>query len=267
MKRNSLFKVFCCAITVLLLSSIITPLSGKAATVWSDYFNDGNYDGWTICENPTISNGSNWSAANNHLQLDQEDPGTITHPSNVAYGTWSFDFKVNETQIGIESGAGIDFISNDINNLTNVVDPEDWLCYWLRFRGYLTIEDEIAFSLDLCKWYGGVNIVINGSDIPISLAGWQHIHVTRNTTGWFSVYYNGSPTPIMEGEDTEMNTSELFVVSLDPWIMIDNIVVDDEVIPFTPLTTPPPPPDLLLIVIGVSAVVIILVLVIFIKRR
>ncbi|MHA1958364.1 MAG: hypothetical protein ACW968_15735, partial [Candidatus Thorarchaeota archaeon] len=93
MKRNSLFKASCCALTVLLLSLIITPLSCRADIVWSDDFNDGNYDGWTICENPGLNyNSSNWSAANNYLQLDQEDWGTITHPSNIAYGTWSFDF-------------------------------------------------------------------------------------------------------------------------------------------------------------------------------
>ncbi|MHA2187687.1 MAG: hypothetical protein ACXADL_12475 [Candidatus Thorarchaeota archaeon] len=263
MKRDSLFKVFCCAITVLLLSSIIAPLSGRAATVWSDDFNDGNYNGWTICENPGLNyNSSNWSAANNYLQLDQEDWGTITHPSNIAYGTWSFDFKVNATQATIGRGASITFISNDINNITNVVEAEDWHCYWLRIRGYLTVEDEIAFTSSLHEWVDGVHTVIDSSGTDLPITGWNHIVVTRNTTGSFSVYYNGEP--VMQGVGTEMTTSELFVVSVADWHMIDNIVVDDE-IP-TP-TTPPPPPDLLLIVMGVSAVVIILVLVIFLKRR
>jgi predicted amidohydrolase YtcJ len=43
------------------------PLACRSAVIWSDDFNDGNYDGWTIYEN-----SSNWSAANYYLQLDQD---------------------------------------------------------------------------------------------------------------------------------------------------------------------------------------------------
>ena len=45
-------------IMVVLVSSI-GPILVSADVVWSDNFDDGNYDGWTICENPVYSSGSN----------------------------------------------------------------------------------------------------------------------------------------------------------------------------------------------------------------
>jgi hypothetical protein len=66
----------------------------------------------------------------------------------------------------------------------------------------------------------------------------------------------------MEGEETEIDTSELFWLWFEDWQMIDNIVVDDEILP------PTEPPDWLTIgIIGASAVVIIAVLVIILRRR
>ena len=254
-------------ILVVLVSSI-GPMLVSADVVWSDDFNDGNYDGWIICENPGMGwDASNWSAASYYLQVDQEDWGSISRPSNIAYGTWSFDFKANETQITLGRGFAINFISNDINNVTNVVEDDDMICYWLRCRAIVTSEDD-KFELSLRKWYGGVDTALAQSATRLSVADWHHIDMTRNTTGWFSVYHNGSL--VMQGVDTAMTTSELFVVSLTDWHMIDNVVVDDEIIPpptTTPTTTTPPPFDWLLIGVGVSAVVIIVVLVIIIKRR
>jgi hypothetical protein len=95
---------------------------------------------------------------------------------------------------------------------------------------------------------------------PMTLTDWHHIEVTRNTTGFFSVYLND--TLIMEGGDTELDTSEVFAFSGDYGPMIDNIVVRDDI----PITTPPPF-DWLLVGVGVSAVVVVVVLVVIIKRR
>jgi hypothetical protein len=242
------------------------PLACEGAVVWSDDFNDGNYDGWTICENMDLYNGSygfansNWSAANNYLQVDHEDHGIITHPSSIAYGTWSFDFKANETQVGLGSSVEIVLISSD-----HVLWTDDWgdperTVIWIRFD-VLTHEEPHNFTLRLSKMYGG-NYTLIDSVFHVPVAGWLHFDVTRNTTGWFSVYLNDSPIPIMEGEDTDIDTSQLFWLWIEEWHMIDNIVVDDEVLP------PQTPIDWVLIgIIGASAVVIIVVLVIILKRR
>ena len=63
--------------------------------------------------------------------------------------------------------------------------------------------------------------------------------------------------------------SELFVVSLADWVMIDNIVIDNESLHTTTTpTTPPPLPDWVWIVIvgGVTVGVIVLAIV-FLRRR
>jgi hypothetical protein len=230
------------------------PLACRGAEVWSDDFNDGNYDGWLICSPSWGNPPSNWSAANYYLQIEQGHWGTISHPSTVAYGTWSFDFKANGTQVTAGQGLSIGFISNDINNATEVVDSEDWSCYGLKIRAAITTEGN-EFYLSLTKWYGGVFTILDDYDTYLPVVGWHHIDVSRSTDGLFHVYYNGSL--VMQGEDNEMTTSELFVVSLADWNMIDNIVVDDA-----------PPIDWLPIaIIGTSAVVIVAVLVIILKRR
>ena len=62
----------------------------QAEVVWSDDFNDGDYDGWGIQR-------GNWSADNNYLRISNE--GDIYHPSAVSKGTWSFDVYVTPTPV------------------------------------------------------------------------------------------------------------------------------------------------------------------------
>ena len=199
------YKVVGLAALILLCWMGYCPSAIRGALVWSDDFNDGNYDGWTICENPAISSGSNWSAINNYLQLDQEDLGKISHPSNIAYGKWSFDFKVNETQLVAEVPAKITFIGEkDINDVIEVDGFDDARGYRFDFRVAYTSEGK-KLSLSLRKWHGGVDTTIDTSETLLSLADWHHIEVTRTTAGLFSVYHNGSL--VMEGVDTEIDAS------------------------------------------------------------
>jgi hypothetical protein len=266
------------AMVVLCISTCAT--TSNAAVIWEDDFDDGNFDGWTICNNTAVNPASNWSAVNNYLRIEQKDSGTISYPSNVAYGTWSFDFKANETEVTIGRGFAIAFISNDINNLTEVVLTDDWSCYWVDFRAVDTSEG-VKFALRCSKWHDGVHSAIDAEyDEYFPFSGWHHINVSRNTTGYFSVYLNGSL--VLQGVDTELSTSELFAVSLGDWNMIDNVVIDDEPIPLpdqttptsptttTPTTTTPPPPPLpveLILIAGGAAVVVIVLVIAFLRRR
>jgi hypothetical protein len=240
----------------------------NATEGWSDNFNDGDFDGWTICENPVISSGSNWNATSNCLKLDQyPHGGLITHPSTVAYGTWSFDFKADETQVRTDTMAAIDFISSNVHD---VDDYGDLSAYWVQF---IAGADD-NFGISLRKQHGGVLTVIDSNETRVPAADWHHIHVTRTEAGLFSVYHNGSL--IMQEADTEIDTSELFAFFPGQYCgfaVLDNVAVHDDVLP------PPPPTttttsttttsvlsDWLPIGIGVSAVVIIAVVVIVRKR-
>ncbi len=239
--------------------------TANATEVWSDDFNDGNYIGWTICNNMDLYNGSygfansNWSATNNYLQLDQEDLGIITHPSSVAYGTWSFDFKTPETQLGMGTLLKIYFISNDHVLTTDDWDDPERTDIYIEF-GVFTHEEPHNYTLILGKHYGGNETTIDTGKVPA--ASWLHFDVTRNTTGWISVYHNRSLDPIMEGEDTEIDTSEIFWLWFEERQMIDNIVIDNEVLNFASAL----PWELIAIGGGVAVVMIVFVIVIFRRR-
>ncbi|MFW9845902.1 MAG: hypothetical protein ACFFD6_04090 [Candidatus Thorarchaeota archaeon] len=255
---------------VLCISTCTT--TANAEVIWDDNFNDGNYDGWTICDNAALAaqfaaygfTESQWSAADNYLKLDQEGWGIISHPSNIAYGTWSFDIKVNETLVDSNTEFLIDFISNDL-----VLTTDDWDAgsrYNIHFDVMSTAE---TMALELRKFYDGdlTTIETYGSHVPV--AGWHRINITRAEAGLFSIYHNDAE--IMHVVDTDIDTSELLWLWFKDGIMIDNIVVNDEVlITNTPTTTPPPPPPFdptLLVVIGGTAVVAIVLAIVFLKRR
>jgi hypothetical protein len=238
------------------------PLASRGAVVWSDDFTDGDYDGWTICDNQTLYrgewgwSGSSWSAANHYLQIEagygQAGWGIISHPSNVAYGKWRFDFKTDETQIDAGVLGSFRFISGNFYDWSDY--DTDSNLYNLGFDAIATAEG-FEMSLYLGKRVDGVSTDIVSSDALIPIAGWHQIEVTRTTTGLFSVYHNGSL--MLQAVDTDHTTSVMFWLWFGQGSMTDNIVVDDA-----------PPPDLLLIaIIGAAAVVIIVVLVIFLKRR
>jgi hypothetical protein len=252
--------------------------------VWSDNFNDGNYDGWTICDNAALAaqfpsagfNESQWSAADNHLKLDQEDMGIITHPSNVANGTWSFDIKLNETLIDSTTEFQFAFIADDLILTTDDFDLTQRYCINLNV---LSAAETMALSLR--KRLSGEFTVIDTYGTYVPVTGWHSINITRTEAGLMSVYLND--THIMQVMDTDIDTCELVWLWFEDGTMIDNIVVNDEVLithttptptettpttTTTTPTTPPPPFDWLPIaIIGASAVVIVAVLVFVLRRR
>jgi len=257
--------------TMVVLCISIYPASVNATVVWSDDFNDGDYNGWTICDNSTLLgggwgfNGSTWDATNYYLEVtDAPDTwGIISHPSDVANGTWSFDFKDDDFQSRAADTAMVVFMSGNFYDWDDFYEDANF--YWIDFDVYSSEN----YTVGLKKRSGSVITPIASADVPA--AGWHNFDVTRNTTGEFKVYHNGAP--IMEGLDTEFNTSDQFWLWFKTEIMIDNVLVDDELnprhFPTTTTTTPngtEPPWDLILIASGVAVVVIALVVVV-VKRR
>ncbi|MFX1607129.1 MAG: hypothetical protein ACFFDD_14640 [Promethearchaeota archaeon] len=266
------YKIVGLAILVLLCWMGFSPLACSSTMVWSDDFNDGNYDGWTICNNSVISTSTNWSAANDNLQLNEDawsntwgiSWGAISYPSSIAHGTWSFDIKVNESLFESGGFVSIVFISNNISNLVSV---NDWNCYWIYFDiDTLPASDGENFTIYLRR---NEHTVLHSSE-PVPVAGWHHMNVTRDEAGLFTVFHNDAL--LFQVLDTEIDTSEMFAFCGPKGIVIDNIVVDDEFEDYTPTTGPTTggggvPDWWLLVIAGVSVVVIVAVLVIFQKRR
>lgn len=245
----------------------LCPTTVNATVVWSDDFNDGTYaPEWTICDNLTFHdggfgwNGSTWRATNNYLEkVNETQPewGVISHPSNIAYGTWSFDVKANGT---------IFFICNSFYDMDDLYENSSAYFMWFDANPY----DE-TFAIYLAKRFDNARTILD-SHYDVPLGGWNHIDVTRNTTGYFSVYLDRSPDPIMEVQDTDIDTSEMFWLWFHNGDMIDNIVVDDDW-HYTTTTTLTDgttdggiPPIVIIAGVGIAVVAIVLV-VVFTKRR
>ncbi|MGD9395703.1 MAG: hypothetical protein PVJ05_04680 [Candidatus Thorarchaeota archaeon] len=248
------------AMFVLCISIFTT--TTDATVIWEDDFDDGNYDGWTVCDNSTLHegnygwSGSTWSAANYYLQLE-DDWGIISHPSDVAYGRWSFDFKANGTQMG-----NIAFISNNFYELNDTLGLYEYgQFYFINFD--VDTYPEHTFTITLNKRFDDDKTILD-YHAQVPAAGWHHFDVTRNTTGCFTVYHNGSQ--IMQVVDTDIDTSEMFWLWWSKWQTLDNVVVDDNW-NFTINGAVDGDMTTILIIAGIGIAVVVMVLVVFVKRR
>jgi hypothetical protein len=234
---------------ILLCVSLFMTFPCKAATVWSDNFDSGNYNGWTVT-NGTFS-------AEDHTLRSIGGGGVIIHPSSVTTGTWSFDILgVNDTGVGLMSSYPVPFS--------------------LARSGYGWIgiaKEGLVLGLDVAQ--GGAGVRVGQYDYPSSkgASGWQHIDVTRSSDGRTCVYLNG--TLVIDRVINWNTTSEYF------WVMfgeeafpqigtsegaIDNIVVSNTV----DIQPPPPIPFYMqtwfLATVG-AVIVVVAVAAVFLLRR
>ena len=283
MKKRKLNLVIPLIIIGMLLVTTAFQVPVKAATSWSDNFDDGDYDGWTT----TGVNSSyyipeyidaNFTIENGMLKALGPEWNHANHSSNVAYGTWHFDVLAAESS---ERHLYVIFMSmNDA-----LLDGAP--------RGYTLMiatqpygpEEFTGFAL-LRYNEGIVDIAPLGTyETPTGAIGGYHIDITRNLEGVFNVWING--TYRFSGQDTLHTESETFRFHTPAGSAIDNINVTDTVDlePPTPTettstestttstTTEPSPVDgditpTILLVGGAAAVVVIVVIaVVFLKRK
>jgi len=215
----------------LLLSLLI--LAGdhtcRAAEVWSDDFNDGNYDGWTAfgldsTTEPQRQLAANYSAADGTLHDIGPQPDRIVwsyavHGSSVAYGTWSFDVNAVDTP------------SHHFYVWFMTLDPIVLNGYDLAIavgRGLGSGPDRlIDREFALFKHVNGRAFRLGRYAVPGGIAGWQHIDITRDTSGQFYVYVNG--TLRIKAIDIQHTTSRHFMFGSEVGPALDNVVVSDTV--------------------------------------
>jgi len=190
-----------------------------AAVVWSDNFDDGNYNGWTVIE-------GHWQVTDGYLEDYYVDEFIymIWHDSSQVVGTWSFDLY--------QSGTG-DNARSICLFMANETDDYNYYGYGLRIT---------ETSVLLMKQEGQRITAETLSFVVFEdfLNTWTHFDVTRNSTGGLHVYVNATSTttePDITVVDTEYSYSERFVwYALGIFVHIDNITVDNEI-----LITPPEP--------------------------
>jgi hypothetical protein len=185
-----------------------------ASVIWSDDFNDGNYDGWTV-------GVGDWRVTDGELESYYVDvqsfPARIWHDSSVVEGTWSFDFTT-----------AVDYSVFEHNFLFMGNGTDATVTY--DGYGIRVVEDNVM----LLKFN-------DGSTVPLFMAtiddmdSWAHVDITRSSsTGEIYVYVNATSSlaePDISYVDTDYDYSESFVITHNKeGFRFDNIVVNDEIL-------------------------------------
>jgi len=270
-------KILKMSAVLIAFSFILAGLSQvSAAVVWSDNFDDGNYDGWTVEDGGySVTDGALTSEATG----DYYD--IIWHPSTTAVGTWNFSFMydvVNKLAVYIIM----------VMSVNQTISTNYQAGYGIKITDELGLDP----TLTLIKQDGNY-ISIGNMVVPFVVADlqgtWTDFAVSRNSTGGLNVWING--THMWEVVNVEHDTSEMFVYYTYTDLTgvegghLDNIVVDDEPIsPYAQTTTPEPtdtttpsetptgpgeptPIDPMLLAIAGVGVVIVIMAVVCMKRR
>ena len=184
---------------------------------WSDDFDDGDYEGWTV-------EWGNWYAENGTLQAIYHpdttyNGGLILYPSTIAYGTWSFDVYLERNKIIFFGLATTDVVWDEFSN-----------SYYFEIKPYAKTE----FVLIKCLGDITTNQGLVWYTADSELSGWNHIDVTRDVSGRFSIYLNGEL--IIYLTDRSLNSSEhFFVCSYPDGPKVDNITVSNTIDMFHPI--------------------------------
>ncbi|KKK55718.1 hypothetical protein LCGC14_3071730, partial [marine sediment metagenome] len=187
---------------VLLISSsnLITSQSNDLLTqsiTWSDDFNDGDHDGWIINGYYAPPSGSDRytqgsvDVINNELVFNGDrvfrNFSYATHESQIAYGSWSFDVKV-EPFFGSSNHTHIYFIEDREPDQVPLYDST-FCCYDIFIYSapytygppnWMKPFDDTAPSFLLVR--RNPTLIIGEYRVD-EIKGWYHIEVTRDETG------------------------------------------------------------------------------------
>ncbi|MHA2313432.1 MAG: hypothetical protein ACXADF_18285 [Candidatus Thorarchaeota archaeon] len=243
--------------TMFVLCISVCTTTSDATVIWSDDFDDGNYDGWTVHE-------GNFSAANYYLESTEINASTgwsfIRRETNVSTGTWSFDCYLP---------TGSDSISVSPHTDDNSETDDDFVGY-----SFIEIRPD-SIRLWIRSAGGSTGIVASWSSTFNET--WTHIDVTVDEDMMFDVFVNDVHRIHYDDASHLTGDYRYFVFnSQTVGHAIDNVVVSDQVnmsLPFntttptTPTATPPPLPWDLIAIGGGAAVVVIVLAIVLIRRR
>ena len=234
-------------VTLVVLLGILSLASlspSQAATVWSDNFDDGNMDGWTIYEGGFTCAGYRLEG---HSGVDFND---ASHASTVAGGTWSFD---------VYHRVIIFFMASDLDPGTDWPNDSYGLAYDPSIDAWRLVRHTDGAFAPMKRSY-------EHTDGPVSVV------ITRNATDFIHIWIEDDL--VMTDQDSTHSSSEYFYVQCQEGAWIDNIVVSNTVdrVPedgngqnggqeYTPI----PIEVVILGIIGVSVIIIIAV-VLLIRR-
>ncbi|MFX1263408.1 MAG: hypothetical protein ACFFAZ_15110 [Promethearchaeota archaeon] len=253
------------ASVVLTLSILALPIS--SAIVWSEDFEVSSteeLDDWTlqgyqyvfssflqVDHGFTISDGAlmaedvyvDWSVYLSQVRR-------AIHQSAVAYGNWSFDWRVSDSGAAYDS---VEFMFTDLRDDYNLTGEFSGYA----MTGYTIILDTVQNNEIYIERFDvteGVKLIRHSFDTTLS--GWHHIDITRDLSGVFNVYFDSEL--VLNVTDNTVTTCETFnFVSFQGNSSIDNLVVSD--INAIDTTT--------LLLVGAGFAIAVVVIVIYMKRR
>jgi hypothetical protein len=221
-------------VLVLILAILAaSPSSIEAVTVWSDNFNDGNYNDWTVTKG--IFAVSSIEGASNSLLGNQGSYSVIHHDSNIAIGTWSFRlYNIADRTTEIY------FMATE-EPTSDVVDG-------YKLDVWSTSEGNPIFKIRKCVdgWDETLDQYISSDDSYT----WISVYITRTADGQICLYTGSSATFRFQVQDSSFSSSEYFGFCAGFTVSIDDVVVSDTVdfeppqtpTETTPTTQPPPTP-------------------------
>ncbi|MFX1582063.1 MAG: hypothetical protein ACFFCJ_07555, partial [Promethearchaeota archaeon] len=227
--------IFMLGVLALLVSFLaVQPLTCTAALVWTDDFDDGNFDDWTISQ-------GDFTAADNSLRATAAGWNFAIHSSTVAYGRWIFDVEATETPSDHFYVYLMSYIGSNYR----------FSIFTDAFPGW-SVGDEFT----LLKQQGTTTVPI-AEFIPVGdITGWYHFEVHRNNTGYFEVYINGVlRMQVLDNDITQSSTFQ-FATEIGPGI--DNVEIHNWI--EEPTTPPPGSPSLPWFIIPVVVVVVLVVI-------
>lgn len=222
--------------------------------VWSDNFDDGNYDGWNtfglnITMEGVLLTSGNFTVTDGVLRCGGSGYNIANHESALVYGIWAFDIYV-------------------------VIGPHEHSAVYLTKEGW-TLEDGVENGYAIAFAQSTYSVSQPGIHIAKSTNfhstwheywltpvnnRWFHVEVIHWLDGTFNVFING--TLRISFVDNSLTSSSLFEFALEPGCAVDNVVVSS-----LGDTTPVPPNLPLLLVVGVSIVIIIIVIAVYLRKR
>ena len=253
-------RLYATTLVAMLCISLSVPLLCRASPVWSDNFDDLNYDGWTVM------NGTFTAADGTLRPTGLSSYYIIVHPSSVTTGTWSFDVTglldtatpYYETRVLFMCVKPVPYAGwNGMGVPTRGGDSRGGHAHYIEVFGSVAGEDQ-AWDLGDAKLPSDTDML-----------AWQHIDITRSSDGRICVYVNG--TLLLDVTDTRITTSNYFcfATSLSA-SAIDNIVVSDTVDIQPPPRAQPPPFYMQPIFwgpVGVAVVGAIVLVILYLRKK
>jgi hypothetical protein len=202
-----------------------TAIHVPSAVVWSDYFDDEDISDWQLFKvnhtaNPDTLLPGNTSAVGGVMRHHDTEWSYAGHNSSIAFGTWNFSIDI-QWPID-EHHYSVAFISEifDDDWLTNQSVGSVCAVVFYLYETGIT-------ELRIARGDHDIGVLWMDDYAANGIMGWHNIIITRELSGQFYVYLDGSL--ILEAKDLHQTTSERFYFLSHGGPAIDNVSVSDSI--------------------------------------